>query len=175
MHDRMLTDDSFKGNVPIYRRLRQLPKVAVVAVCSLFAIMVLATVIAFQSLHAVLTCAPVQITDAASNDTWYYNSSYDDSPLRTCIPQNMHASWIPALLGAFAVTALLVLALFMALYLLRLVADYVNYQRNPEQSRGNHHLPGHVRLAFQGLTLAAGLFLFAATLLFAGIYYFAIS
>lgn len=167
-----------KETLPRYRIVTSIPNALfkTVTLVLLSAFMAFAGYQSFGALQRVLTCAaPVQssTTDVYGNE-YSYGRFSDTIDSRTCVPADMHASWLPALLGAVSMAALALMALVMFVYFLRLCVDYIDQHvlqvEGPTGSRGFHTLPDQFKHALKGLTLVSGVFMLASVSMYCLIY-----
>lgn len=170
-------EPSAKEELPRYRIVRSIPD-ALLKTGTLVLLTAFMAFVGYQSfgaLQRVLTCAaPVQST------TDPYGYPYDDtSSSETCVPADLHASWLPALLGAVSMVALALMALVMFVYFLRLCVDYIDQHvlqvQGPQGSRGFHTLPDQFKHALNGLMLVSGVFMLASVSVYCLIYLVALS
>lgn len=191
IHPKMLPEiennkRSSKETLPRYRIVPSIPnalfKTATLVLLSVF--MAFAGYQSFGALQRVITCAaPVQssTTDTYDEEGYNYDRFSDASDLsddKTCVPADLHASWLPALLGAVSMAALALMALVMFIYFLRLCADYIDQHvlqvEGPTASRGFHTLPDQFKHALKGLTLVSGIFMLASVCVYGLIYFIAL-
>lgn len=182
LHEIESGEDIRKEEPLRYRLAASIPDVALKATVLglLCAFMAFAGYQSFGALNRVLTCAaPVKAssTDVYGNAYTYDRFGSAGDSIKACIPANLHASWLPSVLGAVSMTALAVLALVLLGYLLRLSWEYIDQQLqvNPAQSRYFHTVPDQIKHAVKGLTFASGIFMLASVAVYCVIYMVALT
>lgn len=181
------TEHSAKEGLPRYRIVPSIPnalfKAATLVLLSVF--MAFAGYQSFGALQRVITCAvPVQssTTDVYGDEGYTYDhfsdTTTDGTDSTACVPADLHASWLPATLGAVSMAALALMALVMFVYFLRLCVDYIDQHvlqvQGARGSRGFHTLPDQFKHALKGLTLVSGIFMLASVCVYGLIYVIAL-